>query len=407
MSEFPLSKARVDFPLLTNRVRGKNLVYLDSAASGLKPWPVIERVGHFLTYQTSNVHRGAHFLSDQATVAYEQARQKVAEFIHAPSPSSVIFTRGTTESINLVAQAWGRANLKKGDVILLTEMEHHSNIVPWQMIAKEIGAEVRALPVKPNGDLDLSRADDFFTPNLKMVAVTHASNTLGTINDVALLAQKAHAVGALILVDGAQMIANHPVDVQKLDVDFYAFSGHKIFGPYGIGVLYGKKDVLDAMGPYQGGGSMISEVAFAGTTYHDVPFRFEAGTPNIEGAVGLATALEYVQKLGWPAIEAHEKALLDLATQKLSEIPEVELVGTSANKVAILSFNLKGAHPSDVGQIMDQENVAVRAGHHCTQPLMKVLGITGTVRASFSVFNSAADVEQLVKAVIKAKEMLL
>ncbi|MFN7728642.1 MAG: aminotransferase class V-fold PLP-dependent enzyme [Bdellovibrio sp.] len=407
MTEFPLSKARVDFPLLTNRVRGKNLVYLDSAASGLKPWPVIERVGHFLTYQTSNVHRGAHFLSDQATTAYEQARQKVADFIHAQTAAQIIFTRGTTESVNLVAQAWGRQNLKKGDVVLLTEMEHHSNIVPWQMIAKEVGAEIRALPVTPAGELDLARADDFFNKNVKMVAVTHASNTLGTINDIALIAKKAHAVGALIFVDGAQMIANHAVDVQALDVDFYAFSGHKLFGPYGIGVLYGKKALLESMGPYQGGGSMISEVAFTGTTYHDIPFRLEAGTPNIEGAVGLAAAIEYVEKLGWPAIEAHESALLALATQKLSEIPEVQIVGTAAHKVAILSFNIKGAHPSDVGQILDQENVAVRAGHHCTQPLMKVLGITGTVRASFSVFNSPADIEQLVKGVIKAKEMLL
>jgi cysteine desulfurase/selenocysteine lyase len=407
MTEFPLSKARVDFPLLTNRVRGKNLVYLDSAASGLKPWPVIERVGHFLTYQTSNVHRGAHFLSDQATTAYEQARQKVADFIHAETAAQIVFTRGTTESVNLVAQAWGRQNLKKGDVILLTEMEHHSNIVPWQLIAKDVGAEIRALPVTPAGELDLARADDFFNKNVKMVAVTHASNTLGTINDISLLAKKAHEVGALIFVDGAQMIANHAVDVQSLDVDFYAFSGHKLFGPYGIGVLYGKKALLDSMGPYQGGGSMISEVAFTGTTYHDVPFRFEAGTPNIEGAVGLAAAIDYVEKLGWPAIEAHESALLTLATQKLSEIPEVQIVGTAAKKVAILSFNIKGAHPSDVGQILDQENVAVRAGHHCTQPLMKVLGISGTVRASFSVFNSPADIDQLVKGVIKAKEMLL
>lgn len=406
MKEYPLMKIRSEFPLLTQRVRGKPLIYLDSAATTLKPWPVIERVGHFLTYQTANVHRGAHYLSDQATEAYEVARQKVADFLGASSIQEIVFTKGTTESANLVAHSWARRNLKAGDVILLTEMEHHSNIVPWQLAAEAAGARVLAIPVLPNGELDREAAEKLFQENVKLVSAVHVSNTLGTVNDIAWLARRAHERGALIFVDGAQAVANRPVRVRDLDVDFYAFSGHKVFAPYGIGVLYGRKEILESMPPYQGGGSMIADVSFEKTTYHDVPFRFEAGTPNIEGVMGLHAALEYVEKLGWSAIEAHEKSLLEEATRRVREIEGVRIIGEAAEKVAILSFVLEGTHPSDVGQILDQANVAVRAGHHCTQPLMRRMNVPGTVRASFSVYNNEADIEQLIQGLKKAKELL-
>lgn len=403
---YPLNKARMDFPLLTARVRGKHLVYLDSAATTLKPWSVIEKVGHFLTYQTANVHRGAHFLSDQATAEFEASRKKISEFIGATTQDEIIFTRGTTESANLVAQTWARKNLKAGDVILLTEMEHHSNIVPWQLIAEAVGAKIRAIPVTPIGELDLEAAENLMRENVKLLAVCHISNALGTVNDIAKLTSMAHAAGALIFVDGAQAVANRAVNVRELDVDFYAFSGHKIFAPYGIGVLYGKKSILDQLPPYQGGGSMISEVSFEGTTYHDVPHRFEAGTPNIEGVLGLHVAIEYVEKLGWKSIAEHESSLLEDATARVREIPGIRLIGESQNKIAILSFVMEGTHPSDVGQILDQENVAVRSGHHCCQPLMKKFGVPGTVRASFSVYNSVGDIDQLIKGLVKAKELL-
>lgn len=397
----------MDFPLLTQRVRGKNLIYLDSAATTLKPWPVIEKVGHFLTYQTANVHRGAHYLSDQATAAFEESRQKVATFLNAGSSSEIVFVKGITEAANLVAQSWGRKNLKSGDVILLTEMEHHSNIVPWQLVAEAVGAKIKIVPVNDRGELIQEEAEKLFnSENIKLVAITHVSNTLGTVNDIAWYAKKAHAKGAVIFVDGAQAVANRAVDVRALDVDFYAFSGHKLFAPYGIGALYGKLAILDAMPPYQGGGSMISEVRFEGTTYHDVPHRFEAGTPNIEGVLGLGAAIDYVQKLGWSAIQTHEHSLLEEATEKVSAIPGIRLIGEARDKVAILSFVLQGTHPSDVGQILDQENIAVRSGHHCTQPLMKRFGVPGTVRASFSVYNSVGDIDQLVKGLMKAKELL-
>lgn len=406
MTNLPLSKVRADFPLLSNRVRGKHLVYLDSAASGLKPWPVIERVGHFLTYQTSNVHRGAHFLSDQATRFYEEARQNVASFLGAEKSSSIVFTKGTTESVNLVAQTWAMQNLNAGDVILLSQMEHHSNIVPWQMICEKTRAQIRVLPINELGELEASAVDSYFQKNVKLVAITHASNALGSVNNIKELAQKSHAVGARIFVDGAQMVANRQVDVTDLDVDFYAFSGHKIFGPYGVGVLYVKPEISEQMPPYQGGGSMISEVTFEKTTYHEAPFRFEAGTPNIEGVLGLGAALDYVKKLGWQNIQSHEHSLLELATSGLKQIPGLKIYGEAKDKVAIVSFLIEGLHPSDVGQILDQENIAVRAGHHCTQPLMKHYKIPGTVRASFSIFNSEADIEKLILGVQKAKEML-
>jgi cysteine desulfurase/selenocysteine lyase len=402
-----MTKVKADFPLLSKKFRGKNLVYLDSAATALKPWLVIERISHFYTYETANVHRGAHYLADQATGFFEQTRETVRAFLNAGSTEEIVFTKGATESLNLVAQTWAKANLKAGDEILLTEMEHHSNIVPWQMIALEKAAKITVARIHDNGELDMEDVQKKLSSKTKIFAFTACSNTLGTINDCKKLIQLAHAVGAVVVIDAAQFVANHPVDVQDWKADFLAFSGHKIFGPYGVGVLYGRKELLDSMPPYQGGGSMISQVTFAQTTYNQPPFRFEAGTPNIEAVIALKPALDYVQALGWNNIIEHEQQLIHLATTKISEIPEIKIFGTAKNKAPIISFVLQGTHHSDVGQILDQENVAVRVGHHCTQPLMERLGVTGTVRASFSIFNTASDVDALVNALKKAKELLL
>jgi cysteine desulfurase/selenocysteine lyase len=401
-------KCRADFPLLSKRVRGKNLVYLDSAATALKPWPVIERISHFYTYETANVHRGAHYLADQATGFFEQSRDAVRSFINAVSSDEIVFTKGTTESLNLVAQTWAKANLKAGDEILLTEMEHHANIVPWQMIAEDKSAKIVAARIHDNGELDMEDVQKKLSSGrVKIFAFTACSNVLGTINDSKKLVSMAHAAGAVAVVDAAQLVSNHPIDVQDWKADFLAFSGHKIFGPYGVGVLYARKELLESMPPYQGGGSMISQVSFARTTYNTPPLRFEAGTPNIEAVIALKPALDYVLGLGWPQILEHEQNLLRIGTEKLSEIPEVKIFGTAKNKAPVVSFVLQGAHHSDVGQLLDQENVAVRVGHHCAQPLMERLGITGTVRASFSVFNTPADIDAFINALKKAKELLL
>lgn len=408
MSELNLDKSkwRMDFPLLSQKVRGKNLVYLDTAATSLKPWPVIERVGHFLTYQTANVHRGAHFLSNEATAAFEAARQGVADFLHAAEPAEIVFTRGTTESMNLVAQSWGGANLKAGDEILISEMEHHSGIVPWQLVAERVGARVRAIPVTDAGELDVAALPGLLTPLTKVVSIVHCSNTLGTINPVSEIAAAARKVGAITVVDGAQMVCNAPVDVRALGADFYAFSGHKMLGPYGIGVLYGRRELLAAMPPYQGGGSMIADVSIERTTYHDIPHRFEAGTPNIEGVLGLKAAIDYLRAQDFAQMEAFERGLRESFEAKLADIPGYRLVGRAANKGPISSFVFEAGHASDVGQILDQENIAVRAGHHCTQPLMRRLGVSATVRASFSIYNQMSDVDALIKGLIKAKELL-
>jgi cysteine desulfurase/selenocysteine lyase len=353
------------------------------------------------------VHRGAHYLADQATRFYEESRQSIADFISASSPEEIIFTKGTTESINLVAQSFGRNFLKAGDEILITEMEHHANIVPWQMLCQQVGCLLKVAPVDENGELQIQDFKKLLNEKTKLVAVTHCSNTLGTINDVKLLSQLAHQVGAKILIDGAQMVSANVVNVQDIDADFYVFSGHKLFGPYGVGVLYGKKDLLEKMPPYQGGGSMISEVTFAKTTYNDIPFKFEAGTPNIEAVIAMKAAIDYVKKLGFANIHQHEMQLLKYATEKLSEIPDLKIIGQAKNKGPILSFNLGKIHHSDVGQALDQQNIAVRTGHHCTQPLLAKLGYSGTVRASFSVFNNKADIDALFTAVQKAKELFL
>lgn len=400
------SKWRGDFPLLTQKVRGKNLIYLDTAATSLKPWRVIERVGHFLTYQTANVHRGAHYLSNEATTAFEEARQGVADFIGAREAAEIVFTKGTTESMNLVAQSWGRANLKAGDEILLTEMEHHSGIVPWQLVAEQVGATVRAIPVTASGELELSKLPELLTARTKVVSVVHCSNTLGTINPIREIAAAAHKVGAVVVVDGAQMVCNSPVNVVELGADFYAFSGHKMFGPYGIGVLYGRRELLEKMPPYQGGGSMIADVRIEGTTYHDIPHRFEAGTPNIEGVLGLKAAVDYIRAQDFALMEAFERGLRQEFERRLVEIPGYRIIGEAGNKGPISSFTFEAGHASDVGQILDQENIAVRAGHHCTQPLMRKLGVPATVRASFSIYNQLSDVDALIKGLIKAKELL-
>lgn len=396
---------RAQFPALTQKVNGKTLVYLDSAATALKPHLVIERIHGFNRYEISNVHRGAHNLADKATVNYENARAAVAKFLNAKWPEEIIFVRGTTEAINLAAQTYGRAVLQENDEILLTEMEHHANIVPWQMIAAEKKAKVLAVAVTDKGELDLEDFKAKLSKKTKIFSFTACSNALGTVNDIRALTEAAHKVGAKVFVDGAQAVAQDVIDLQSLDCDFFAFSGHKLFAPFGIGVLYGKKELLEQMPPYQGGGSMISKVSFEKTTYNEIPFRFEAGTPNVEGAVALHAALDFITGIGFDKIKSHKNELLRAATEGLLKIPQIKIVGTAANKGPVISFNLEGAHHSDVGQILDQQGIAVRAGHHCCQPLMNRFGITGTVRASFSVYNNLQDVESFLKAVKKAQEM--
>nr|WP_295905408.1 cysteine desulfurase [uncultured Bdellovibrio sp.] len=401
------ASVRNEFPALTQKVHGKKLAYLDSAATTLKPQSVIDRITQFYSFETSNVHRGAHYLGDVATQAFESARHKVAEFLGARQTEEIIFVRGTTEGVNLVANSWGGTHLKEGDEILITEMEHHGNIVPWQMVAERVGAKVLAAKVLDNGELDLEDFKAKLSKKTKMVAFTACSNVLGTNTDMTLLTKLAHEVGAKVLIDGAQIVSQTKVDVKTIDCDFFVFSAHKLFGPFGQGVVYGKREILDGMSPYQGGGSMIAKVTVEKTTYNDVPFRFEAGTPHVEGAVGLHAAIDFVERIGFENIHSYEMELLKEATAKLQAIPDLRIFGTASNKGPIISFNLKGAHHSDVGQILDQEGVAVRAGHHCTQPLMARFGIPGTVRASFSVYNNHEDIDALVKAVVKAREMLL
>ncbi len=404
MSGFQPEKIRVDFPTLSRRVRDRRLVYLDNAASTLKPRPVIDRMTRYYEDEVSNVHRGAHYLAEQGTIAYEAARAKVAAFIGAASPAEVVFTRGTTESINLVAQTYGRANLNAGDEILVSELEHHSNIVPWQMIAGERGARVRAIPVTDSGEIDFAAYSRLLSTRTRLVAISWCSNALGTVTDVKAFVDAAHAVGARVVVDAAQAIQHLETDVQALDCDFLAFSGHKVYGPYGIGVLYGRAELLEAMPPYQGGGSMISEVAFEKTTYAPIPQKFEAGTPSISAAIGLGSAIDYVNALGLGNIEAHERGLLEAATRALRSVPGLRIIGDSPRKAAIVSFVFDGIHPSDIGSLVDQEGIAIRAGHHCAQPLMRRLGVPATARASFSVYNSLEDVEALRSALVKAKE---
>ncbi|MGF1616156.1 MAG: SufS family cysteine desulfurase [Gammaproteobacteria bacterium] len=398
-------RVRRDFPILEQAVHGRPLVYLDNGATSQKPLCVIDALRDYYCRDNANVHRGVHTLSERATRAYEQARETAARFINAPNKHDVIFVRGTTEAINLVAQSYSRPSLRRGDEIVITEMEHHSNIVPWQMVCKQTGARLRVLPVDNAGEIHLDQYAQLLGPRTQLVAIVHLSNSLGTINPIEDMIAAAHARGIPVLVDGAQAIPHVPVDVQALGCDFYAFSGHKVYGPTGIGILYGKAELLEAMEPYQGGGEMIRRVTFEETSYNEVPYKFEAGTPNIAGAIGLATALEYVSRFGIEAVSEYEDALLSHATEAIIDIPGLRIIGTATQKAGILSFVMAGVHPHDIGTILDTEGVAIRAGHHCTMPLMTRYGIPGTARASFAMYNTKEDIDALVRGIEKVKEV--
>lgn len=399
-------KIRRDFPILQERIRGKELVYLDNGATTQKPLSVLYALQRYYATENSNIHRGVHFLSQQATFAYERARGRVAHFLNAGDTHEIVFVRGTTEGINLVAQTFGRQELKEGDEILISYMEHHSNIVPWQMLCEEKGAHLRVVPIDDNGEFLFDEYDKLLSERTKLVAVTQASNALGTITPLKEIITLAHAQGVPVLVDGAQGAPHMPVDVQELDCDFYTFSGHKIFGPTGVGVLYGKRDLLEAMPPWEGGGSMIKTVTFERTTYAEVPAKFEAGTPNIAGGIGLEAAIDYVNSVGIANIAAYETDLLHYASQALEQIEGLRLIGTAQHKVGVLSFVIDEVHPHDIGTILDAEGVAVRAGHHCAQPVMQHFGVPATVRASLAFYNTRKDIDTLVAALNKVKEVM-
>jgi cysteine desulfurase / selenocysteine lyase len=400
-----VERVRRDFPILQRSVNGRPLVYLDSGASSQRPAAVLRAVEQYETTSHANIHRGVHALSQAATDAFEGARERVRRYINARSEREIIFVRGTTEAINLVAQSYARPRFKPGDEIIVTELEHHANIVPWQMVCEQTGCSLKVAPINRRGELLFDEYVKLLSPKTKLVAVAHVSNALGTVLPVKRIVDAAHAHGAVVLVDGAQAVPHTVVDVRALGCDFYAFSGHKLYGPTGIGVLYGREELLQSMPPYQGGGDMILTVSFEKTTYKDVPSRFEAGTPNISGAVGLAAAMDYVEGLGLEAIAAHEHHLVELATAALQKIPGIEIIGTAANKAAIVSFTLEGVHPHDLGTILDHEGVAVRTGNHCAMPLMTFLGLPATVRASFAMYNTEADVAALVAALGRAREV--
>jgi cysteine desulfurase/selenocysteine lyase len=398
-----VDRLRGDFPILTRRVHGKPLVYLDNAATTQKPQAVIDRLVRYYREENANIHRGVHALSVEATTAYDAARDRVRQFLNAAEAREVVFVRGATEAINLVAATYGRMHVHSGDEILVSEMEHHSNIVPWQMLCEATGARLRVVPITDAGELRLDEFERLLSPRTRIVAITHVSNALGTITPIETLVRMAHAQGAVVLVDGAQAVAHMPVDVQAIGCDFYAFSGHKIFGPTGIGVLYGRSALLDGMPPYQGGGDMIRSVTFEGTSYNDVPYKFEAGTPNIAGAIGLAEALSYVSEIGLTRIAAYERDLLAYGTDTLSTIPGLRLTGTATHKAGILSFVIDDIHPHDIGTILDQDGVAIRAGHHCCQPLMARLGVPATARASLAMYNTRDEIDALAKALRTAQ----
>ncbi|HEX9983619.1 MAG TPA: cysteine desulfurase [Thermoanaerobaculia bacterium] len=405
VTAYDVEAIRRDFPILTSRIHGKPLVYLDNANTTQKPSAVIDRIGRYYRQENSNVHRGVHHLSEVATAEYEGARTKVRRFINARDEKEIVFTRGTTESINLVAQTWGRRNIKEGDEVLISAIEHHSNIVPWQMLCHEKGATLRIIPVNDEGELLLEEYERMLNPRVKLVAVGHASNALGTINPLAQVIPLAHANGSTVLVDGAQGVPHMPVDVQALDCDFYAFSAHKVYSATGTGVLYGKEALLEAMPPWQGGGDMILSVTFEKTTYNALPYKFEAGTPNIEGVIALGAALDYVASVGLEKIAAYEHELERYATAKLRELDGVRLIGTAKQKAAVISFVLEGVHPHDIGTILDQEGIAIRTGHHCAQPLMMRFKVPATVRASFGLYNTKEEADALVGGLHKVLEV--
>ncbi len=402
---YDVESVRRDFPILSQTVYDNSLVYLDNGASAQKPRAVIDCIGRVYETEYANVHRGVHYMSQKATEAMEAARERVREFINAEHAHEVIFVRGATEAINLVAASWGGTNLGPGDEIVLTVMEHHANIVPWQIAAEKAGAVIRVAPITDEGVLDMEAFLGLLGPRTRIVAITHISNALGTVVPVAQVIEAAHANGAVVLIDGCQAVPHMAVDVRALDADFYVFSGHKLYGPSGIGVLYGKQALLDAMPPYQSGGEMIEVVTFDKTTYAGLPFKFEAGTPHIAGAIGLGAALDYVDALGLERIGAHESDLLAYATERLGALNSIRLIGTAPEKAAIISFNLEGVHPHDVGTILDREGVAVRTGHHCAQPVMERFDVAATVRASFGLYNTRDEVDALVRALGRVQEI--
>ena len=402
---FDVERVRRDFPILATRVHGHPLVYLDSAASSQRPWQVIRAVEDYERNSHANVHRGVHALSQAATSAFEGARERVRRFINAGSTREIIFTRGTTEGINLVAQAYARPRFGPGDEILITALEHHSNIVPWQMVCEQTGCALKVAPINRRGELEFEAFTQLLSPRTRLVGVAHVSNALGTVLPVKRIVEAAHAHGAVVLIDGAQAVPHSAVDVRALGADFYTFSSHKLYGPTGMGVLYGREALLEAMPPWQGGGDMILTVSFEKSTYNALPYKFEAGTPNISGAVGLAAAMDYVEGLGIEAIAAHEARLLERATAELLRLPDIEIIGTAAHKASVLSFTMKGVHPHDLGTILDAEGVAVRTGHHCAMPVMTFFGLPATARASFGCYNNDADVTALVAALKRAREV--
>ena len=402
---FNVEALRADFPILRRQVHGKPLVYLDNAATAQKPQTVIDTLSRYYEQENANIHRGVHYLSERATEEYEAARKTIQHFLNAADASEIIFVRGATEGINLVAQTYGRANVGRGDEVLISAMEHHSNIVPWQILCEEKGAKLRVIPINDSGELIWEEFEKLLGSRTKIVAVTHVSNALGTINPVRRIVQQAHRANVPVLVDGAQSVPHLEVDVQALDCDFFVFSGHKLYGPTGIGILYGKSALLDAMPPYQGGGDMISSVTFEKTIYNKLPYKFEAGTPHIAGGIGLGCAIGYLNGVGIESVERHEHGLLEYATQAVTEIPGLRVVGTAAEKAGVLSFVMEGIHPHDIGTILDQQGIAIRTGHHCAQPVMQRFGIPATARASFALYNTREEIDALVSGLRKVREV--
>ena len=402
---FDVQKVRREFPILHQQVYGHPLVYLDNAATSQKPRAVIDAIARYYERGNANIHRGVHYLSEHATSEHEAARRTVQHFLNAADKRQIIFVRSATEAINLVAHSYGRSHVNAGDEVLITAMEHHSNIVPWQILCEERGAKLRVLPINERGELLLDELPKLLTPKTKIFAFTHVSNALGTINPAKQMIAMAHSRGVPVIIDGAQAAPHLTLDMQELDADFYVFSGHKVYGPTGIGVLYGKLDLLDAMPPYQGGGDMIRSVTFEKTLYNDLPYKFEAGTPDIAGAIGLGAALNYVEQLGLDNIAAHEHDLLTYATEALTAIPDVRIIGTAPHKAAVISFIIEGIHPHDIGTILDREGIAVRTGHHCAQPVMQFFRVPATARASFGLYNTRHEIDLLVKGIEKVKEV--
>lgn len=402
-----IQKIRADFPILDEKINGKELVYFDNAATTQKPLPVLNALANYYGHYNANIHRGIHYLAEKATSAFESSRKAIQQFLNARHTEEIIFTYGTTDGINLVAQTYGRKFLKEGDEIIISTMEHHSNIVPWQMLCEEKGCILKVIPINDKGELILEEYEKLLSEKTKFVSVVHVSNALGTINPVKFIIKKAHEVGAKVLIDGAQATSHLTIDVQDLDTDFYVFSAHKLYGPTGMGTLYGKKEILEAMPPYRGGGEMIKEVTFEKTTYNELPYKFEAGTPNIADVIAVKNAIDYLNDLGKENVANYENELLAYATEQLSAIEGLKIIGQAENKVSVVSFVLDGIHPQDVGVILDQQGIAVRTGHHCTQPLMKRFGIPGTSRASFAVYNTKEEIDKLVKGIEKVKKMVL